>query len=450
VAPIGVLPDDVLLTIFDFYMFRMRQRKSDVEAWQSLVHVCRRWRCVVLGSPLRLNLRLYCTPKTPVGERLDVWPALPLIVEGNIISKTVDNIVALLGHNDRVCQIGLRTVWGFQWDKVLAAMQVPFPMLTDLLLHGHQDSVIPDTFLGGSAPRLRRLEMKCIAFPGIPSLLSSASHLVHLHLDLSDGPYSWDVSPEVIANCLSVLTSLGTLSLSVTPPDSRSPRPPQITRFILPCLTTFYLEGDSEFVDDLIAQIDAPRLDCLSVTLLDQWDLSTPDLVQFISRVPRFQGPNEARVALGLDDGSIQLLWASNDWRVQISLDESDLPPSSITRVCTRCLPPLPTVVILRLDDFTEDPDADLDWKEDIDAEEWLELLRPFTGVKNLYIPGDFQQDVASALQELVGGRTMQVLPSLQKIFLETFKPSGPFQKAIGQFVAARRRSGHPIAVFPW
>src|SRR6266849_10703638 len=34
-------------------------------------------------------------------------------------------------------------------------------------------------------------------------------------------------------------------------------------------------------------------------------------------------------------------------------------------------------------------------------------------------------------------------------IFLAGFEPSGPFQEAIGQFVAARQLSGHPVAIFP-
>jgi hypothetical protein len=41
VGRIDVLPDDVLLEIFDFYM-----EKTKVDAWHLLVHVCRRWRCL--------------------------------------------------------------------------------------------------------------------------------------------------------------------------------------------------------------------------------------------------------------------------------------------------------------------------------------------------------------------------------------------------------------------
>jgi hypothetical protein len=42
------------------------------------------------------------------------------------------------------------------------------------------------------------------------------------------------------------------------------------------------------------------------------------------------------------------------------------------------------------------------------------------------------------------------VLPSLQNIFLARFEPSGPFQEAIGQFVAARQLSNHPFAISVW
>jgi hypothetical protein len=56
--------------------YPMPSEKLNVEEWQSLVHVCRRWRSLVLGSPRRLNLRLYCTPETPAKDTLDVWASL--------------------------------------------------------------------------------------------------------------------------------------------------------------------------------------------------------------------------------------------------------------------------------------------------------------------------------------------------------------------------------------
>jgi hypothetical protein len=74
-----------------------------------------------------------------------------------------------------------------------------------------------------------------------------------------------------------------------------------------------------------------------------------------------------------------------------------------------------------------------------------LQLLLPFTNVKNLYLYGEFAPGIAAALQELVEGRMTEVLPSLENIFVE-----GPFQENIGQFAAVRRRSGHPITISFW
>ena len=62
-----ILTDDVLLYVFDFYL-----EASKVEAWHTLVHVCRRWRNIVFGSPRRLNLQIACTNKSRARELLDV------------------------------------------------------------------------------------------------------------------------------------------------------------------------------------------------------------------------------------------------------------------------------------------------------------------------------------------------------------------------------------------
>src|SRR6266849_5226138 len=79
-----VLPDLVLLKIFDCYLSQAQEEAEDylldVEAWHTLVHVCQRWRAIVFGSPRRLNLRLFFTNGTPVRETLAAWPPLPIVV----------------------------------------------------------------------------------------------------------------------------------------------------------------------------------------------------------------------------------------------------------------------------------------------------------------------------------------------------------------------------------
>ena len=222
---IDILPNDVLLEIFDFYldMYSIYDFKPYIEVWQLLVHVCRRWRSLVLGSPRRLNLRLHCTPATPAKDTMDVWPALPLIVEGcTSLTPSTDNIIAALGQSNRVCQVNLHLFLVRELEEVLAVMQVPFPEMTQMKLFARVDDdetppVIPDSFLGGSAPRLQHFELLGIPFPGLPKLLSSATHLVSL--SLTSIPHSGYISPEAMVTLLSVLSGLRRFVLEIPIPS---------------------------------------------------------------------------------------------------------------------------------------------------------------------------------------------------------------------------------------
>jgi hypothetical protein len=224
-------------------------------------------------------------------------------------------------------------------------------------------------------------------------------------------------------------------------------RRPPVTRSTLPSLTDIEFNGASEYLEDLVARIDAPRLDKLSINFIPPMNLDTPHLVQFISRTPRFKEPNEAHANLDFD-AEVELLWACDDDRKLCVGISSDPQPSSIVQLYTMCLPPLPTVENLRLG-LKPGAEPLLAWKDDVANDQWLELLRPFTAVKSLSLSEEFQPNMASALQELVGDRTTEVLPSLQEIVLEAegIGPSRADLKAIGKFAAARQLSGHPIAV---
>ena len=65
-------------------------------------------------------------------------------------------------------------------------------------------------------------------------------------------------------------------------------------------------------------------------------------------------------------------------------------------------------------------------------------------------LPGlskEFTPGIAAALQELVGVRIIEMLPSLQNIFVEGIAPLGPFLEYFEQFITARQLSGHPVAI---
>ncbi len=266
---IDTLADDVLLYVFDFYL----TDASEVEAWHTLVHVCRQWRILVFRSPRRLNLRIACTNKTPVREKLDVWPALPIVVSGSCGSQTcLDNIIAGLDHDNRVCQIDLFLTRESEDIDIFEALEEPFPELTDLKLHLTEppDPIFPcsDQYLGGTT-HLRSLSLTGTPIPGLPNLLLSSTDLVDLRL--MEIPISVFISPDEMVTALSALTRLQLLHLGpefdLFHPDWENRRLPLPTTTVLPSLIELRFEGTIEYLEDLTARIDAPLLDRLDIVV---------------------------------------------------------------------------------------------------------------------------------------------------------------------------------------
>jgi hypothetical protein len=382
VVSIDMLPDDVLVEIFDVFVNEAIEDQdyihdSEVEAWQSLVHVCRRWRSIVFASPRCLNLRLACSSSTPAGDVLDIWPALPLLVRGTVgdLSEGIqsDNIIAALEHSDRVCHIVFE-IPSLPSQNFWAAMRGPFPALT--ILHLSSDvtlPVVPDSFLGGFAPRLQDLSLFDIPIPGLPKLLMTATHHVILHL--LHIPHSGYISPETMATCLSASTSLEQLHLefqsSLSRPDREDRCPPPPTRSVLPALTWISFSGYSEYMEFLVARIDAPLLDCFSISFWNQLAYDTPQLVQFISRTPKLKAPDEAKINFSLD--VVQFSLPSSTVRKELpeggilyTLSNQNL--SILARARSSSFLPLSTVKTLYIEDDEYDRIDRLEpWHCDID-----------------------------------------------------------------------------------
>ena len=343
-----MLPEDTLLEIFDWFL-NEDTLIDDAEAWQMLGHVCRKWRNVVFGSPHRLKLRLVCTDDKPVRAMLDIWPSFPIIIMNCTTLKDEDNIVAALEHNDRVCDIYLGQVSSSQWDRVMAEMQKPFPVLTYLYVDAINDSeadevspmqTIPDSFLGGSAPELRNFHLYRIPFPGLVKLLPSATHLVEL--ELWEIPHSGYISPEAMATALSALTSLESFGLLFQSPRScpgrGRGRPPPPTRSVLPTLTFLGFKGVSEYLEDLVARIDVPLLNKSDIEFFPQLIFHTPQLAQFIGRKPNFMAPDVAQVTFSNFKADLILPLTNGRLEFEICCTQSDWLLSMLAQVCSSSL----------------------------------------------------------------------------------------------------------------
>lgn len=447
---IDVLPDDALLEVFGFYV----DGSKSISEWQTLIHVCGRWRNVVFDYSRHLKLQLECIPRKPLKKTLEVWPPIPMVINGEYYSKSsVDNIMAMLGQNERVCGINLRVLSSSLSENIMTAMQEPFPILTNLrlCLADKTTSAVPadpESFLGGSAPSLRSLCLEGIPFPRLPALLLTATNLVRL--TLSNIPHSGYFSPISIVTGLSTLAGLETLHLKFESPRSRPDRNWHLhlprTRSVLPALTSFLFKGNCEYLEALVARIDAPLLADLYITFFNELTFDTPQLARFIERTPTFKAHDEACVEFYDSCVSVTLPQANfHRLHLRVSCRPSDWQLWSLAQVCTSSFPRALIPMVERL--YILHGSFGLHWQDDVDKSQWLEFLQPFTCVKDLYLSWKLVPHIAPALQELVEETVTEVLPALNNYLWEGLNPSGPVKEALDKLTDARQRS---IAVSYW
>ena len=456
---IGTLPDDVLLEIFEIHLGKDDPDKIDddhnYDEWQTLVHVCRRWRCIVFASPRRLDLKLYCTPQRSVDSKtLDIWPVLPIFLNTNGAESREDmnNVIAALRHHNRVCRIHFSIQFKVSLLEEFAAMDEPFPALTTLWLFSsrHNLPVLPESFLGGCAPRLRSIYLYGIPYPSIGTLLSSTTNLVKLALQHI--PHSGYISPETIVCCLSISPRLESISLGFQYSRSRAHRTnrhqPPLTRLVFPNLTYLCFLGDIEYLEDILSQIETPMFTQSDFYFLNQLVFDTALLGHFIRRTETFMTINIARVEFM--DGFIQVILEREEktnnnrevLHLEIKCKALDWQLSAVAQILNSFSSSLPALETLNVVVSHED------FQDEVEVIQWREFLHLFTSVKTITLRSeDPVQLIAPALQEFGGERATQLLPALQNLFLKTFssRPSGSLHEAIERFIAARQFYGQPV-----
>jgi hypothetical protein len=450
---IDALPDDALLEIFKFYVDEVCEDPvEDVDGWHTLVHVCRKWRDIVFSSPRRLNLRLLCAYRRSVTEMLNIWPELPInvrITGGPNKADEIENHLAALELTDRVSEIYLEDNPTLELERFVAAMRVPFPVLTRLDIwwsrwdDPESGLVLSDEFLGGSAPRLQSLRLGSIPFLALPTLLLSTTDLVTL--DLEYIPHSGYISPDEMVASLTMLTRLDRLSLGFRSPLSRpsqtSRHLPPPTRTVLPALTCLMFRGVTEYLEDFVARIDVPLLREASIRFFNQLVFDIVQLPRFLDRIDGFAVLDSANVVLYANVISVTLSAQSRTAGVTpfglwVSCSKLDWQLSSLSRLSASTLSTLFHLEHLDISESQYIPPQY--WQDDIENIQWLELLHPFCTVKNLYLSKQVVARIAPALQELARERVIDVLPMLQVLSLDEPEPSGPVHE----------RKTRPIHIF--
>ena len=318
------LPEKILMEIFKFDRLAstsLSQGRPDLPwEWHRLVHVCQRWRYVILKSPHSLDLQLFCTYGTPVKDDLDCWPALPIVMQYSQLSSTnplpisakdEDSIIAAFQYPHRICTIELAVTTAL-FEILTTVEQGPFLALErlELMTQAETGYILLLESFGRYFPRLRVLKLTRIGFIPPQMLLLSTTNLVSLHLE--DLPSSGYVSPEVLLTFFPIMTRLERLHLYFLPPIARpmignSYRAPQ-RRVVLPSLEDFGFRGVCEDLECLLSRTGAPVLKDFDVTFFNQATIfDTTQLRQFLSPTETQGWHYEARLFCSETDISITL-----------------------------------------------------------------------------------------------------------------------------------------------
>ena len=448
---ITILPDDVMLDIFDFIRIAnisLGPHYDYAWGWKRLALVCRRWRQLIFASPLRLCLQLRCQRRvyrvTPFCTPLSRWPAsFPIAIDfhdGLAERLDEDNAIAALKHPNRVCLLAILAS-PFRMEKLATIIREPFPALTKLQLSlGYSDSpVLLNRFLPvGGAPCLQELHLDAVSFNNLPEFIHEAPNLVTLHLKRMLESH-W-VPPAGMALCLSSLTKLRSLFFgfeTYTPlqvPDRLTRQAPAI-RAVLPALTSIRFDYVCSYVEDLVSQIDCPRLSNIYLRYLHDQDGSFVNVQdsQIFNFINRSEDPcltlfNE--VIVDVDFSAIHLKFC-HESHVPIFFQFEDCFRGAfhIVQVFSQLSAKLSNVRHFSIDSCEQFQGLE------ISRTDWVHILRSFTSLQTLFLsPGNVKY-LAPALDE-----ETTLLPALDLLCFEN-APANFGAK----FCEDRRLSDRPV-----
>jgi len=465
-ALIHILDDDSLLNIFYFCRPVVWEREG-VPAprfleggewarerwWYKLVHVCRRWRRLILGSASYLGLSLVCARATPVAGMLSNLPhlsQLPLIIDhlsevGDITAESKKRILLVLQHRDRIRRVRLRmSVPNLQ--KLVVAMDGDFPLLEHLYImptvRNNTGITLPATF---QAPRLRHLILENFALPIGSPVLTRAVGLVTL--SLNNIPLSSYFHPNDLINRVSSMPQLETLgvqfcSIPTLDVEGLPLHMPITTHVTLPNLRWFGFMGTGAYLEAILPQIRTPILEKLQITFFHQLAPPVLHLSQFISSTEslRFRSINLTFYE------ECFMLWAyphegANMFAYALCLKvhtcQLDRQVASAAQIFNTLRTPLSTVEYFTLE-------RDTGYHEEAHRTQWHELLRSLDNLKTLRVLDGLVGELSRCLRLDDMEPPVELLPELKVLeSTATNNASGAF----APFIDARKNSGHPVAL---
>ena len=453
---INALDDDILFIIFSYYRLDKDNSWNVRLGWRKLSHVCQKWRYLVHDLAFHLGIHILCTNGTPIVDTLNHLPSLPLFIDyqGTIATISQQDVLAIpyaLRLSDRVRRIVLHLPPSNLHD-ILMHMGEPFSMLVHLSLSSASTRdtglVLPKTCL---APNLRHLTLLGIDLPKRLRLLSSTVSLVTLVL--TDIRASGYFRPRLLVARLESLPQLEELFVGFSIPIPRPCAEKQLlgkwgTPVRLPNLKCFRFQGVSAYLERIVAQIRAPLLERLDITLFNQIAFALPHLFHFTNITEGLKLP-VAEVMFAHDAVSILMGHHSaqqhdSRFAFHVICKPLDWQIDCAAQICGALMPALFGVEKLTFNFYAQMMPAE--WQNgEIDGITWHELLRTFTGVNELHLCAALSEELSHALQMNDVGSDPGLLPCLQQIVCD-YEGSNAHE-LFNSFIHARQITGRSVNI---
>ncbi|KAH9030396.1 hypothetical protein EDB84DRAFT_1494630 [Lactarius hengduanensis] len=386
--------------------------------WYKPIHVCQKWRHLILSSPSRLDLHLVCTYGIPVEAMLSHSPPLPIIIfypetTGKTSAADEESALFALQQRERVRRIQVTATTTILCN-LFKAMDNEFPMLERLALHSSTESraglMLPEKL---QAPLLRHLTLSNIAFPIKSLLLRQADGLITLRL--WNIPASPEFHPAHLIAQLSGLSRLEILMIHFytaihNREVERRPRSAQ-SKIILPSLKYYLPSGG------ILARLSAPLLSKLNVEFFNQL---TFDLYRLREFVPPTIGEFMFRSAeMHFDKDFVSVI-------VDPDLERDGTYPLVVQVKCHHSTgrPPAPCRSAMLLSHCSTTP------------------RHVFAGVKTLQLTGGLVGDFFRSLKLDEGELPSELLPELRELVPRGW---GHTDDAFASFISARQSAGRRI-----
>ena len=381
-------------------------------------------------------------------DTLDHLPPLPLFIRYHdksitgLTERDELGIYHVLRLHGRVRHLELALLPSIL-HKAVVLMDGRFPILEHLSLsfastiESGLPLTLPKNFL---APNLRHLDLPSISPPKRLRVLTSTVSLVKLVLsNIRTASY---FRPRLLVARLSSLPQLEELFIGFSIPIPRPSTERELlgeqgTPVTLPSLTDLQFEGVGAYLESFVAQIMAPHLEQLGITLFNQVAFALPHLSYLIDMTKTFKlpcaavrfHPREVYITT-IHHGS-----GRGPFLLRVNCNQLDWQIDCAAQICHTLIPALSCVEQLTLDTRLEIPN---EWRNGvIDSATWHDLLRSFVGVQRLHIDSGLLEELSRALQVEGVGLDPGFLPNLQTI------RAG--RDMFTSFIDTRRVEGRPV-----